>query len=327
MKRNNFVVIIFTVALLVLIFYKIDFSVLTETFKTFSYKIIPITVLLYIFTLYLRGLRWKRLLPDSNKYSTLNLSEIFTIGSMLNVYLPARAGDFYRAYLLGNKASENKMKIFASIILERIFDGIALFIILLTAVLAACRQPWIVKLTILAGFIFIFSVIAAYLIFKYNKTDTIFGFLAKLSDKHCPKLSGVLIKLKEYTNNFVSGFEPICNIRINIFSILLSLVIWIIECVIAYYVLIGFNISLNAASSLFIIGLTSFSTMIPSTSVFLGPYQYAYILALGIFGVSKSATLAIATVHQSILILVLTIAGLILALKYNLSLKQLNKQN
>ena len=326
MKRKKFLVIIFTIILLVLIFYKINFSILIETFKNFDYKIIPTTVLLYVFTLYLRGLRWKKLLPNNNKYTAMTLSEIFTIGSMLNVYLPARAGDFYRAYLLGNRATENKMKIFASIILERIFDGIALFLILLTAVLMACRQPWIVKLTTAAGAIFVFSVIAAYIIFKYNKTDTIFGFLIKFSDKYCSKLSEVLIKLKEHTNNFVSGFEPVCSIKTNLISTILSLAIWMLECLITYYVLVGFNISVSSVSCLFIIGLTSFSTMIPSTSVFLGPYQYAYILALGIFGISKSASLAIATVHQSILILVLTIAGLILALKYNLSFKHINKE-
>ena len=57
------------------------------------------------------------------------------------------------------------------------------------------------------------------------------------------------------------------------------------------------------AASLFVISLISFSTMIPSASSFIGPYQYAYILALGIFGIDKSTTLGISTIHQTILLL------------------------
>ena len=61
--------------------------------------------------------------------------------------------------------------------------------------------------------------------------------------------------------------------------------------------------------------------MIPSASVFVGPYQYAYILALGIFGVSKSVSLAVATVHQGIMMIILAILGGIFLLKFNISVK------
>ena len=80
---------------------------------------------------------------------------------------------------------------------------------------------------------------------------------------------------------------------------------------------------LGFAASLFVISLISFSTMIPSTSVFLGPYQYAYILALGIFGVQKSTTLAISTVHQGILVLILVAIGGYYLLKFNISVKDI----
>jgi uncharacterized membrane protein YbhN (UPF0104 family) len=63
--------------------------------------------------------------------------------------------------------------------------------------------------------------------------------------------------------------------------------------------------------------------MIPSTSVFLGPYQYAYILALGIFHIDKSTALAVSTVHQAILMLMLTIIGGYYLLKFNISVKEI----
>ena len=65
--------------------------------------------------------------------------------------------------------------------------------------------------------------------------------------------------------------------------------------------------------------------MLPSTSVFLGPYQYAYIIALSIYGIDKSTTLAISTVHQTILMLLLTFVGLYYLIKFNFSLKQIKE--
>ena len=321
MKKKNIMSLIFTCILLVLVFYKIDIYALCKVLRSFKYSFLIPAAILYVLTLYLRGLRWKFLLPDTQqKVSVLKLAGIFTVGSMLNVFIPARAGDIYRAYHLGKDTSEKKMKIFASVILERIFDGIAVFLLLLTAVLNCYKQKWIINFTFFTGFMFIFAIIAAYLIFRYNKVYPIFERLNKLSDKYLKKGQSVTKKITEHINNFISGFEPLCKIKVTLITFALSLSIWLIECIITYYILCGFGIYIGVWASVFIIALTSFSTVIPSTSVFLGPYQYAYVLALGIFSINKSTALAIATVHQSTLILILVLIGIFYILKNNVSL-------
>ena len=123
MNKHKILALSVTVLFLVLIFYKIDWLKLLETFKTFNFKYLWIIAPLYYLTLYLRGIRWKALLMDDKKYSSYHLGAVFTVGSMLNIFLPARAGDIYRAYYLGENKNESKMKIFGSIILERTEDG------------------------------------------------------------------------------------------------------------------------------------------------------------------------------------------------------------
>ena len=144
-KRKIFALLI-TLGLLVVVFYKIDWGELLNTFKYFNFKNIWLIVTLYVLTLYLRGVRWKALLLNNAKYSSLHLGEVFTVGSMLNIFLPARAGDVYRAYYLGSVKGEKKMKVFGSIILERTLDGISVFLMLFLAVLLYCRQDWILHL-------------------------------------------------------------------------------------------------------------------------------------------------------------------------------------
>ncbi len=327
MKKRKIIPFIITLLLLVLIFYKINWHELLSTFKSFDFKNILPIVVFYTIAMYLRGIRWKALLMYNPKYSALHLGEVFIAGSMLNIFLPARAGDLYRAYYLGQVKQEKKMKVFGSIILERTLDGITVFLILFTAVFLYCRQQWILNLAYGIGALFIGSLVVFFIVFKFNKINLICDKI-KLVSRFLPRktadiFSNIIDKLCGYANSFIEGFEVLNSFKLSMLALVSSIVIWGLEAYVAYLILCSFNLGLGFAASLFVISLISFSTMIPSTSVFLGPYQYAYILALGIFGVPKSTTLAISTVHQGILIIILTILGGFFLLKFNISMKDI----
>lgn len=316
-----------TLVFLVIIFYRINLQELLSVFHDFNLKNTFLIAPLYIFTLYLRGIRWKTLLLDDQKYSSLHLGEVFTAGSMLNIFLPARAGDVYRAYYLGAVKSEKKMKIFGSVILERILDGICIFFILLIAVLLFFKKQWIINLTCGTGVLFIGSLFIFYLIFKFNKTDLICDKLTEITGKiqicGAKYLAAGVKKTGGFIKSFMEGFKVFDNIKCLKSAFLLSIVIWWIESYIAYLIIAGFNLGIGFAAGLFVISLTSFSTMLPSTSIFLGPYQYAYILALGIFNIPKSAALAVSVVHQAILMIILTVLGGFYLMKFNITSKDL----
>lgn len=325
MKKRKIFALLISLVLLGLIFHKLDWAKLLQTFKMFDLKNLWIIVPVYISTLYLRGIRWKYLLLNDPKYSAYNLGTVFTVGSMLNIFLPARAGDVYRAYYLGATKGEKKMKLFGSIILERTLDGICVFLILLAAVLLYSKQQWIMNLSYMIGALFIGSFLAFYLIFKFNKVDCICEILIKICSKLpaflAKPLNKLIGKINVHTNSFIEGFEVLNSPKYSTLSFLMSAVIWLIECYVAFLIINSFHLSLGFSAALFVISLISFSTMIPSTSVFLGPYQYAYILALGIYNIDKSTALAISTVHQAILMIILSVIGLFYLMKFNFNMK------
>ena len=330
MGKKKIIALIVTVVLLGLIFYKINWTQLIQTFKDFDFKNIGYIIPLYVSTLYIRGIRWKAMLLNDKKYSSLHLGEVFTVGSMLNVFLPARAGDLYRAYYLGCVKEEKKMKVFGSIILERTFDGICVFMILFAAIFLYCKQQWILNLSYGIGALFIGSLIFFYILFKFNKVDWVCNklsvFANKLPEKIAAASNSFIEKICRHANSFVEGFGVLDSFKYTSIVFITSLIIWGIECVVAYLILDSFSLGLGFSASLFVISLISFSTMIPSTSVFLGPYQVAYIMALGIFGVGKSTALAVSTVHQAILMIILTIIGGYYLLKFNISMKDVKTQ-
>ena len=192
-----------------------------------------------------------------------------------------------------------------------------------------CRQAWIFHLAFGIGALFVGSLLVFYLIYKFDKIDWIFLQISKifkpLPEKFAHPLLTFTDKIRNYMNSFMQGFQVLDSLKFTVISLAASFVIWGLEAYVSYLIVDSFDLGLRFAAALFVISLTSFSTMIPSTSVFLGPYQYAYILALGIFGIEKSTALAISAIHQAIYMIILTVLGGYYLLKCNISLKDIEK--
>ena len=331
MSKKKIIALFITLVLLGAIFYKIDWSELIRTFKDFDFKNIWQIIIFYVLTLYIRGIRWKALLLNDKKYSSLHLGEVFTVGSMLNIFLPARAGDVYRAYYLGSVKGEKKMKVFGSIILERTLDGISVFFMLLIAILLYCKQQWILHIAYGIGALFIGSLAVFYVIFKFDKIEEICGWFSNLARRLPQKAAEPSTRAVEkvccYTKSFMEGFTVLDYPKYWFIACVTSVLVWGIEAYVAYLIVDSFGLGLGFSAGLFVLSLISFSTMIPSTSVFLGPYQVAYLMALGIFGIEKSTALAVSTVHQGILIIILTVLGGFYLLKFNISMKDIQNSN
>lgn len=292
-----------------LVLWNLDFNQLLETFKVFDYRVLLLFIPLYVLGLYIRGFRWKYLLCDESKISVKEAFLSFTAGNTLNSYLPARAGDFWRAYHVGNKLKESRMKLLGSIILERIIDGISVLLILFFAVLTYFKHQWVLNITYVSAALFFGSLAFFFFIFKFNKIDWFFNKLSKLPllSKFEPQFLNIACLL----NKFMQGFEALNNPKCFTYAFIASCVAWGIECIMTYLLIIGFGQHYGISVAFFVISFIALSTIIPSSSVFVGPYQYAYILALGIYHIEKANALGIAFIHQITIMVIITVISII----------------
>lgn len=81
----------------------------------------------------------------------------------------------------------------------------------------------------------------------------------------------------------------------------------------------------NPISVAFLVVLVAFSTMIPSGPAFVGPYQYAFILALEMSSIGKDTAVAVAITTQAVMMLPVVTVGMILLWISHLSLNDLEK--
>ncbi len=63
-------------------------------------------------------------------------------------------------------------------------------------------------------------------------------------------------------------------------------------------VMVSFGVSLPPGGYLLVYSLAALSTMLPSGPAYIGPYQYAFVLALGFFAISSETALAVSIAAQ-----------------------------
>lgn len=83
-------------------------------------------VLVYFIGVWIRAWRWHYLLGPIKKIPTKTMFPITTIGYMGNNIYPARAGEVLRAVILKRKEGVSVSASLATIIVERIFDGVVM---------------------------------------------------------------------------------------------------------------------------------------------------------------------------------------------------------
>ena len=87
-------------------------------------------MVLTVLGFWLRALRWRWLFSGARPIGLDPLFSATMIGFMANNLLPLRLGEFVRAWALGRRTGMSKTTVFATVVVERVVDMIALIVIL-----------------------------------------------------------------------------------------------------------------------------------------------------------------------------------------------------
>ena len=327
---KRLILVFITIVFLYFVLSNLNIKEFIIVLKGFNFKFIPLLIICIILSMSSRALTFKMLISTTIK--KISMSELINLClscASLNIVLPARAGDIYRAFYVGEKYKADKLKLFGTIMLERIFDGIVILSILLLAIFKYQRNPIAQKLCIIGGLVFIGSFILAAAAFKHNKTDKICSYFENktemLPEKFHNIFKSIIHFIRHKCNSFLNGFE-IFNYPKKILPILItSFGIWFFECLNYFIVITGFNIDINWSVVMFIIPFTALACMIPSTSIYIGPYQFAVIAAFAMYGVTKESALAISLLQQAIVTITTSCIAVLFFLKHNIGFKDIQK--
>ena len=106
----------------------VAFEEVISSFKEMDYIYILPSVVIIILSYVFRAYRWQAFLQSSLKVNVSGFFSPMMVGFMGN-FLPARAAEILRPYLLSKKYPITFSTAFASIVMERLFDMIMLLLI------------------------------------------------------------------------------------------------------------------------------------------------------------------------------------------------------
>lgn len=294
-----------------LLFRKIDFRQLAAALKAMDYRYLVPAVLFTFCSYFMRAVRWKYLLISEKDISLKSLYPATIIGYMANNLLPARLGEFVRAYTLAGREHLETPTVLASLVIDRLFDGFTVMLMLLVTIftvnlpqtsadaMTALRTGGVIMFVFYCGVIF---------------------FLYLLKRRTHNMLSLVQLILKPFPRTFSEKVIPllgsfIAGIRMSargghIAAVLLSsLLIWYFALIPIDMVLRAFGIHLPMAASMFIMVLLVFAVMVPASPGYIGTYHYACFTGLSAFGIANSTALSIALIIHGTAFFPVIIAG------------------
>jgi glycosyltransferase 2 family protein len=313
---------------LFLLFRKIDFGKLAAAFRELDYRYLAPALLLTFLSYFLRAVRWKFLLFPIKPTRLANLFPSTLIGYMANNLLPARLGEFVRAYSLGQKEGIGTSAVFASLVLDRLCDGFTVLLVLLitffTIVLPAGMEQ-IQRGLVTGGYVTfaLYIAVLAFLTLLKQRTEWTVGLVARILGPIAPRLAGPIVT---QLRSFISGITLPTRVSHLAAVLVSSLLIWATAIWPVDLVLRSFGVTLPVAASMFIMVFLVFAVMVPASPGYVGTYHFACVTALSAFRIGPEKALSIALVVHGLSFFPVIAAGLYCLWRDKLSLKKISAQ-
>ncbi len=262
---------------------------------------------------WLTAVRWQVLLRPVKLVGIHRLFGVTLIGFMANNILPARLGEFVRAYALGKSESLSKSLSFATIVLERIFDGFTLLLFLVAGVLFLRPGPWIVWPAV-ASFCLYLGVLGALVWLRAGRgVDWLLAWLpARFRDP-----------VARLLDSFALGLDVLGDARALGVTAALSLAIWLVNVASVWAMFAAFSLDLPVYAAFLVLALVAMALVLPSAPGYVGTFQVGTVAALALFAVPEATALSLSLVYHALNYVPITAAGLVYLASMNLTLGEL----
>ena len=244
----------------------------------------------------IRAWRWDILLEPIKKTAFSHRLSSTMIGFAANCVLPARLGEFVRANYLGLTEQMSTSSALGTIVVERLFDGFTLLLILLIGLIGTpFPKEWDSLASSLraTGFflLFLYILVILFLIgFKY-KTKPFLSLLDRLLflvPRH------FRAKIVDTIWNFSLGLVMVKRPSRWVLVIFFSCLLWFSSLCQIQLVQYAIHLSLPFVAPFLIMAMASFGVMIPSAPGFIGTFHLSVQYAFLLYGVPKEEALSAA---------------------------------
>jgi uncharacterized protein (TIRG00374 family) len=276
----------------------------------------------------LRAIRWRVILDPIAPDIPLNdLWRATAIGMAGNNVLPARAGEFARAWVLSKETERVTFSAaFASLAVDRVFDAFVVLLLMLVAMMSPSFPNvqvggWHVGDIVLVGALVATAALGAlYLIVFFPKVMiTAYEWLAR---KVAPRYEA---QGRELLLSFASGLGVLRHPS-RFFRVLLWTVAhWLLNGVAFLLAFKAVGITAPFGAALLLQGLIAIGVAVPSVPGFFGVFEWVGQQGLGAYGVNRSLATSWAIGFHVLTFIPITIIGIYYFTRLGFHLRDLKR--
>jgi uncharacterized protein (TIRG00374 family) len=326
-KKRFWFGLVITLLFLFLVFRKVDFHATGLAMAQADYRWLLPAFSIYIFGYFVRVFSWKYLMESIKPLGWRALLPSLILGFMVNNVLPARVGEFVRAYILGKQEGVSKSSVFATVLMQRLYDGLVmvLFAVIILSLhhihKTASNAQFVGVMNAVVNvtavlFICLFILLFAMITWKEFSTSLFSRLIQLLPVSLRPKAEKI-------THSFIDGLSVLRNHRDSLLVFVFSFAAWTCEAAAYYFIMRAFNMDLPLYVAGMLMAVVNLGIMIPSSPGYIGPFEFFGIGTLLLFGINKSVSLPCILVIHSMVWLPITLWGFYYMWTMKLSFKEM----
>ena len=263
--------------------------------------------------IFIRALRWRFLFAPETRPSVRAVTAALLLGYLFNNILPARAGEVARVVALHQRARTSRAETTATVVIERAFDVLSLFVLLLVALPWLPPTSWFGAAAVLGAVLAValgaaILVLAVYGDRPIRRTLRPLGRFPFISDD----------RVERAARNITQGFASIRRFRLGMAAFLWTTLSWLVMAISFWFVMLGFHLDLSPVAGLLVVIAIGLAMILPSAPAAVGVFEAATLVALTAYGVGHSSALSYALVLHALNFVPFVAVGLlVLALHAN----------
>ncbi|MGQ9849196.1 MAG: lysylphosphatidylglycerol synthase transmembrane domain-containing protein [Aggregatilineaceae bacterium] len=260
----------------------------------------------YFLAVWGRTWRWHYLLRSIKSVDLQRLFPIVVIGYMGNNVYPFRAGEVIRAYVLKRDEQVSVSSSLATIVVERIFDGLVMLLFVFVALpFADFKEKWLRDVVFFSTLLF-WGAFLAFMVVAL-RPETMRRIYTTVFDRLLPgRLS---VKVKGLADHFLLGLDNLRHPRDLLMTLVSSVFIWLTETTKYWLVMHAFDFRVSFFVLMVMTAVVNLATTLPSSPGYVGTFDTPGIKTLTAYGVKETVAASYTLVLHAALWLPITLLG------------------
>lgn len=296
--------IVFSLVFLVLALRGVDLGETLNALRHVNVLLLGAAVMSYVLSTATKAVRWKLLLATRKAPSFGRAFSVLSIGVMFNTFLPARLGDFARAYLMGEAEADSKVYVLGTVAVEKVADLLFLLLSLMVLLSQMALPEWLSGSA--RGMALVLAILIPCFVLLVWQRDFILRMVERAIRFVPSAWREWLLRQMRYG---LSSLDVVRRPRLLIYLFGWSLTVWIISALTNNLVLLALGLPLPFWASLLLLVVLQVGLAVPSSPGRIGVFQYLVILTLSFFPLDKNLALGYSIVLYLVIYVPIVLIG------------------